>query len=193
MRLQSLLFLIIGFAVGYGVVFTWTKEKAPELVRTTVRPLFDQSAMDARPKPPLDMALVQRLQDRLKENPADFEALRELGNIHFDQENFGEAISWYTRALKVKPNEANVLTDLGTAYYYSDRFENAIAEFNKALALDPSHSQALFNLGVALVQSRNDVDGAIRSWETLIATNPNDPRIGMVKEQLEKLKERQKK
>ena len=32
MRLQAWLFLVIGFAIGFGGLYTWTKQRAPDVV-----------------------------------------------------------------------------------------------------------------------------------------------------------------
>ncbi len=141
------------------------------------------------PPPPIDMARVQLLQDELKANPKNFEAMAEMGNIQFDQKNFKQAVDWYTRALDVRPDDINLRTDLGTAMFYDNRFDDAIAEFKKTLETNPAHPQALFNIGVALVHGKNDMQGALQYWEKLVETNPNYSQINIVKEQIRVLKE----
>ena len=135
------------------------------------------------------MARVQLLQDELKANPKNVEALAELGNIQFDQKNFKQAVDWYNKALDVRPDDVNLRTDLGTAMFYDNRFDDAIAEFKKTLETNSGHPQALFNIGVALVHGKNDLQGALQYWEKLVETNPNYSQINIVKEQIRLLKE----
>ena len=135
------------------------------------------------------MARVQALQEQLKTDPKNFEALTELGNMQFDQKNYKEAANWYTKALEVRPDELDLRTDLGTALFYDNRFDDAIAQFKETLARNPTHPQALFNIGVALVHGKNDLQNALQYWEKLVETNPNYPEINIVKEQIRIVKE----
>jgi cytochrome c-type biogenesis protein CcmH/NrfG len=47
----------------------------------------------------------------------------------------------------------------------------------------------MFNIGVALVHGKNDLTGALQYWERMVETNPNDPQINLVKEQIRLVKE----
>ena len=197
MRLQAWLFLLIGFALGFGGIYTWTKHRAPEVVRATPIPVdphvpTEQAARaSSSAPPPVDMTRVQELRAKIQANPKDFDALVELGNIHFEQENFNDAIELYEKALAERPDDVNLRTDLATAMYYQRRFDEAIAQFNLALRQDPTHAQTLFNLGVAMLHGKNDPESALKYWEKLIETNPTHPQVGFVKEQIQQLKERQ--
>lgn len=82
----------------------------------------------------------------------DLDAIRGLGNVHFDREEYGKAVEAYTRYLKLKPDDANVRTDLGTMYLYGGDSKKAIVEYDKVLARDPQFYQAHYNLGIAYAQ-----------------------------------------
>jgi cytochrome c-type biogenesis protein CcmH/NrfG len=200
MRLQRWLFLLIGFGIGFAALYTWTKQRAPAVVRATPLPVdphvptnLGGGGAESQPAPPpVDMARVQELTQKIKQNPQDFDSIVELANLNFDQRNFNEAINLYKRALEVRPDALNVRTDMGTAMFYQDRFDDAIAQFQLTLQSDPSNAQALFNMGVAMLHGKNDAAGALASWEKLVATNPNHPQASFVKEQIQKLKEQQK-
>jgi tetratricopeptide (TPR) repeat protein len=77
------------------------------------------------------------------------DAIRGLGNVHFDREEYAKAIERYTQYLDAKPDDVSVRTDLGTMYLYSHQADRAIAEYEKALGVDPRFYQAYFNLGIA--------------------------------------------
>jgi cytochrome c-type biogenesis protein CcmH/NrfG len=202
MRSQSLLFLMIGFVIGFAGLYTWTKQRAPEKVRAMplevdphvpteeLRGLAGGRASEP-PAPPVDMRQVEQLTARIKQNPKDFESLVELGNINFDQRNFDDAIALYKRALEVRPNAANVRTDMGTAMFYQNRFDEAVVEFQEVLKTDPTNAQTLFNLGVTMLHGKNDPKSALLYWEKLIETNPNHPQAELVRDQIQKLKEQQ--
>ncbi|MGH7859945.1 MAG: tetratricopeptide repeat protein, partial [Candidatus Binatia bacterium] len=52
----------------------------------------------------------------LEIDPKNTDALRGIGNVHFDREEHGKAVESYSEYLKLKPGDANVRTDLGTMY-----------------------------------------------------------------------------
>jgi len=203
MRRDSLVFLVIGFAVGFALLYFWIKDRAPQMLGAmatlgTAQAASPQSGAGADSDssmpapPPVDMAQVQELQSRLKTNPKDYDALIGLGNIDYDQRNFPEAATYYTKALEIRPNEIDVRTDLGTVLLYSQKYDEAMAQFQKSLAINPNHPQTLFNMGVLMLHGKNDPKGAIQMWQKLIDTNPDFPQIAMVKQQLDALKNAQK-
>ena len=72
MRRDSILFVAAGFAVGFGALYFWTKQREPQIVNAIPSRLLLPSAAAApeppEPQgqiPPVDMAEVQRLQDRV--------------------------------------------------------------------------------------------------------------------------------
>src|SRR5262245_59139198 len=175
MQKQAWAFLLIGFAIGFGLFYTWTKQRAPEIVRTMPLPVGSGPAAaqpSEPPPPPVDMARVRQLEEDIKRDPKNFDAFVELGNIQFDQKKFKDAAELYTKALELRPGELNLRIGLGTAMFYDNRFDDAIAEFRKTLEMNPNHPQALCNIGVALVHGKNDLRGALESWEKLVETNP---------------------
>jgi cytochrome c-type biogenesis protein CcmH/NrfG len=198
MRVQAWLFLMIGFGIGFAGLYTWTKQRAPDVVRATpmaVDPHVPTELAGGRGAgdavPSVDMARVQELRAKIQGNPEDFDSLVELANINFDQQLFDDAIELYRRALQLRPDAVNVRTDLGTAMFYERRFDDAIAEFNVALKQNPTDAQTLFNLGVAMLQGKNDPQAALRYWEKLVETNPGHPQTSFVQEQIRQLKEQQ--
>jgi cytochrome c-type biogenesis protein CcmH/NrfG len=199
MRKDSLAFILIGFVIGFAALYTYTKDRAPSVVKAT--PRMPEGMSQSNPTggqqppaaPPVDMARVNQLQQVLKDDPRDFAALVEMGNVSFNQRNYEEAMAFYRKALEVNPNDVDVRTDLGTTLFFANRFDEAIGEFHKSLEMNPSHPQTLFNLGVALLQGKNDPAGAVQMWEKLIQTNPNYPQADLVKEQIAIVKERTKK
>jgi cytochrome c-type biogenesis protein CcmH/NrfG len=199
MRVQRWLFLLIGFAVGFAALYTWTKQRAPDVVKALpleVDPNVPTqlAAPNSEPAaPPVDMARVKALTDKIKQNPRDFESIVELGSINFDQKRYDDAIKLYTKALEIRPDSLNVRTDMGTAMFYLNRFDDAIATFQDVLKTAPNDAQALFNLGVAMLHGKNDPKRALEYWEKLVETNPDHPQAAFVREQIQKLKEQQKK
>jgi cytochrome c-type biogenesis protein CcmH/NrfG len=195
MRLQRFLFLLIGFAIGFAGLYTWTKQRAPDVVRATPLPVDPNVPTDLSggSRSGVDTARIQELTQKIKQNPNDFDSIVELGNLNFDQKNYDDAINLYKKALEIRPGAANVRTDMGTAMFYQNRFDEAVAEFQTILKSDPNDAQALFNLGVTMLHGKNDPQHALEYWQRLVDTNPNHPQAPLVREQIRKLKEQQKK
>ncbi len=103
----------------------------------------------------------------------NLDALRGLGNIHFDREEYGDAVKSYVRYLEVKPDDSNVRTDLGTMYLYSGDGEKAVGEYQKVIEREPGFFQAHFNLGIALAKQGNQAK-ALEAFEKAKTLAPDD-------------------
>lgn len=117
-------------------------------------------------------ARILKLEAFLKENPDNAGAWVRLGNLFFDTSRFKDAIEAYERSLVLAPGNANVITDLGVMYRRNGNPEKAVQAFDRAIAADPVHETARFNKGVVLMHDLNDLPGAIKAWEGLLAVNP---------------------
>jgi len=82
----------------------------------------------------------------------DLGALRGLGNVHFDRDEYRQAVESYERYLAIKPDDLSVHTDLGTMYLYGGNLDKALVEYRQVLAKDPKFYQAQYNIGIALAQ-----------------------------------------
>ncbi len=137
-----------------------------------------------------DATFVQNeaaLRASVQSNPADLNALIELGNLYYDHGRYRDAIEWYGKALDIDPKNADVRTDRGTSYWSLGQADAAIAEFQKALQSDPSHAQTLYNLGVVYLNGKNNASEAKKAWERLLATNPNYPDRAKLQQQIASL------
>jgi len=91
--------------------------------------------------------------------PNDLDALRGVGNVYYDFEEFDKAIEYYQKYLALSPDDASVRTDLGTMYLYSNNIDRAISEYQAVIAKKPDFFQAYFNLGIAY-QEKGDSEQA---------------------------------
>lgn len=103
----------------------------------------------------------------------NLDALRGLGNVHFDREQYAQAVDFYTRYLALKPDDLNARTDLGTMYFYGGDADKAIAEYDKAIAQDATFYQAHFNRGIAYAK-RGDSSRALGSLRRALDLAPDD-------------------
>src|SRR5205823_7978347 len=67
MRAQSLIFLLVGFAIGFAGIYTWTKQRAPAVVKATPLPVDPNIPTEALnnpgepPPPPIDEKRLKEL------------------------------------------------------------------------------------------------------------------------------------
>ncbi len=133
---------------------------------------------------------ISQLEEIVRKDPRNYQALVQLGNDYFDIGEAQKSVDAYQRALAVKGDDPNVLTDMGVMYRQLKDFPKAIAAFRKAAAASPTHPQSRLNLGVVLMHDLNDIPGAIAAWEDFLRIAPNDPNAENIRRSLEELKGR---
>lgn len=74
---------------------------------------------------------IQTLQTRLVDNPADAEALRDLGAIYLRARQFTEANGYLERAFAINPDDAKTLFNLGLANETLAKRETALRLYEK--------------------------------------------------------------
>ena len=97
------------------------------------------------------------------------------GNTHYKAKEYDAALEAYQSAVIDRPEDAISHYNLGTALYQKKQFEQAANEFRRSLdAVDLSYrAQGYYNLGNAQIQL-NDIEGAIRSYKSVLRLNPAD-------------------
>jgi cytochrome c-type biogenesis protein CcmH/NrfG len=131
---------------------------------------------------------IAQLEDIVKKDPKNYQALVQIGNDYFDLGEAQKSVDAYTRALAIKGDDPNVLTDLGVMYRQLKDFPNALAAFRKAAAAGPTHPQSRMNIGVVLMHDMNDRQGAIAAWEDFLRVAPNDPNAENIRRSLEEMR-----
>jgi cytochrome c-type biogenesis protein CcmH/NrfG len=112
----------------------------------------------------------------------------QLGNLYSDAERYDEAIPWYSEALKLDPKNPNVSTDLGIAYYMTNQFDRALGQFDQSLKLDPKHLKTLLNIGVVRAFGKQDLPGAQKVWEQVVAIAPQSEEAQRAQRALESIR-----
>jgi len=131
---------------------------------------------------------ITQLEEALKRDPENLQALISLGNAYFDTNQERKAIGTYQKALKIDPKNADVRTDMGIMYRNIKDYDSAVREFRQAAKDNPNHVNSRFNLAIVLQKDKNDIPGAIAAWEDFLRVAPTDERASMAKAQLEQLK-----
>lgn len=188
MRADAIVFAVAGSLFGLIIGWVLGTQNAAGSVRAAAPAAQAAPATAGAPAqapPPLDQSRVQALQTVAQGDPKNVESRVQLGNLFFDSEQYPQAITWYEQAFALNPADPNVSTDLGVAYYYTNQPDRALAQFEKSLAADPRHTKTLLNVGIVRAFGKNDLPGAAKAWEEVVALSPDSPEGQAAKKGLE--------
>ena len=122
-------------------------------------------------------ASITGLEEKLKQNPNDFDGWVMLGQSYFVMRNFDDAKQAYIKASTLVSNaDPNVLVQIAEASAYSNSEQFGVYEkdlLDKALQIDPDNERALWYAGYADYTSL-DYEGAVAHWEELVRQVPDD-------------------
>ena len=118
--------------------------------------------------PPVD-ELVERLAQRLADNPRDVEGWTMLGRSYQMLQSYDKALAAFARARELEPQNPDLMVFYAENLALS-RDGNLMGEperfVSRALAIDPSHQNGLWLKGLAARQ-RGDAATALESWRRL--------------------------
>ena len=188
MKSESIAFGVAGIA--FGLIAGWiigtqqaTSRQPPAQAATASAPAQANTRAAV-----LDESKVTALKSVAEREPSNAKPRIDLGNLYFDAERYDDAITWYEAAVKLAPRDVNLNTDLGVCYYYTNQPDKALAQFDKSLAIDPKHAKTLLNLGIVRAFGKQDLAGATRAWEQVMAIDPNSPEGQAAKRALDTLR-----
>jgi cytochrome c-type biogenesis protein CcmH len=124
-------------------------------------------------------AMVNRLAERLKNEPDDAEGWRMLAHSYETLRRFDAAVDAYRHLIALEPNNANELTDAAVALGMTlnqDLSGEPERLIDRALAINPNHVQALALKGSAAYE-RGDYAQAIPPWKKILAMVPQDSEM----------------
>ena len=193
MKPESLVFAAAGAL--FGLIAGWILgAQQATLGPPTAAPVAAQSqpaqpaGQTAQAPPQLDQAEVDRLLKAAAAAPTSASPRSALGNLYFDAERYQDATQWYEAALKLDPNNADVSTDLGVSYYYLNQPDRALAQFDHSLQIDAKHTKTLLNVGIVRAFGKQDLAGAAKAWEQVLALAPASPEGQAAKRALDAMK-----
>lgn len=192
--MMAVLCLAVGFAVGYLLHGSAGGGSAAPVAaeQQMGAPATAPGAAAGQPQQPTAEQLKAEADRRaapllakLKSNPKDVSALRQVGNLYYDAKVFPTAIEYYQKVLAIDPHSSPVRTDMATAMFFTGDIDHSIAEFDIALKDDPRNGNALFNRGIVKWQGKMDIDGALADWHKLLKENPNYQNAAQVRKYIE--------
>jgi len=137
-------------------------------------------------------ANIQKLADRLKQNPNDVQGWTMLARSYMMQERFSDAASAYEKLTALNANDADAWADYAEALALANDQNLAgkpTEALNRALKIDPKHPKALDLAGSAAFQAQ-DYQKAIDYWQQLLRSLPaGSEEMRTITEQISKAKE----
>ena len=190
---RVILFVVIALLVGFIAGAIAGIKYASNDVR---RPVAQMAQPEGGPAPqsgpapqPVSAEEINMLENAVKADPNNLNALVRLGNIYFDANQPQKAIEAYERALKINPKNGDVRTDMAIMYRNLKDYDRAIKELKQAGADDPKHTNSRYNLGIILLHDKKDFKGAIAAWEDFLKIEPVGERADMIRGRLAQLRE----
>ena len=148
---------------------------APLLALAIYFAVGNPNGLDPRPREvnigmPEIEAMVERLADRLAQNPEDLEGWKMLGRSYTVIGKFGEASKAYAQAARRAPRDPQLLADLADAIAMA-RGQSMKGEPEelvlRALQIDPKNVKALALAGTA-AYDRQDFKAAAEFWQRML-------------------------
>ncbi|XP_057899404.1 small glutamine-rich tetratricopeptide repeat-containing protein beta isoform X1 [Melospiza georgiana] len=109
----------------------------------------------------------------LPEGVVKADQLKDEGNNHMKEENYGAAVDCYTRAIELDPNNAVYYCNRAAAQSKLNNFREAIKDCESAIAIDPKYSKAYGRMGLALT-SVNKYEEAVTSYQKALDLDPEN-------------------
>lgn len=125
--------------------------------------------------PPMEV-LVQRLEERMAENPGNIEGWVMLGRTYFMMRRPEDALAAITKAYELAPENPDVMLAYAEALAATsdNSLEGKPAELiEQVIARDPQNTSALWLLGMLYYQ-RGQYASASTAWERVLATMAPD-------------------
>lgn len=189
MTRDSLVFGLAGTI--FGVLLGWiigSQQAGPPVAPPAPAPAAASNPSGTAAAPSLDTARLAQLQQQAAAEPANASVRSQIGNLFFDAQQYDQAATWYEQSLALDPKNIDVSTDLGVAYYSMNRADQALAQFEKSLALDPRHLKTLLNQGIVRAFGKQDLKGAVESWQKVVAIAPSSEEAKRAQQGLEGVK-----
>ena len=93
--------------------------------------------------------------------------------MHYDKEDYDNALTVYRNALDLDPHSAKIHCNLGFLYWGKGDLEEAMREYKHAITYDDTYAIAYNNLGVIYLDDLGRVKEAVEMFKKAVENNPN--------------------
>lgn len=186
--------LAIGLAIGFFIRGSAPKASSAPVAQAAPQQLQNKPA-GQQPMPTL--ADMKRMADKqaapllatLQTDPKNVATLNKTALTYKAAHQFKEAITYFQKALAIDPKNIPIRDDMASCMYYTGDVNGALSELNKSLSYDPKHAGTLMNLGIIKWKGKDDVAGAIATWQTLLKLNPDFPQKDKIEQLIAEAKQ----
>jgi tetratricopeptide (TPR) repeat protein len=132
---------------------------------------------------PLEAAIWKRWSET-QDDDARFPFSRGLESL--EEQEFKEALRYFTEAARRAPNFAEAWNKKATVEYLLGDYAASVASIERTLAPEPKHFGALSGLGLINLQLDRE-EAALKAFEAALAVHPN---LSSVKARVKQLKDK---
>lgn len=134
----------------------------------------DLSAMGMGQPPVVDQERVDELTAAIEADPANIDAMSDLGLLYYDAALFDESVKWQMEILEQDPENVDALLAVGVSYFSLNQNDEALEYWMKAAELAPDTPEPWYNLGfLYLSMDPPDYDKAEEAWATVVEVAPD--------------------
>ncbi len=165
--------LIIGMIIGFFGANNLNKSVESES-KSVVNPALPQVnnvvVRDQHSTSGAMMPEIAQTLDKAQNEPNNFEAQIQAGDLYLKIQNFTKALEFYETANKLKPDNYEIIVKLGNVYFDSQQYETAETWYAKALGIKPNDVGVRTDYGITFLE-RNDPARAIQEFQTSLKTD----------------------
>ncbi|MFH1661517.1 MAG: tetratricopeptide repeat protein [Candidatus Falkowbacteria bacterium] len=181
-NIEILVLGVIGILTVVNLtVFYLGREKKDDGDKANIK--TGQVEVDWKLKGDFQEALVET-EKRLKDDPGDFDSVKQLAIIKYNLRDYDGAIDAYNQMVKNNMNDFFALNGLANCYRDKKEYKDAEEYYMKAIEVNKSFTVAYNNLSIIL-QDQEKMNEAIEILQQGIEANPFSEEL---KSALEKIK-----
>lgn len=152
MNKNKYLFGLIGLAAGFLISFFAIKSineseapTTPTSPTSTAAPHPGAGGSDSQAQQGM-MANVSGTLEKAKNNPTDFNAQVDAARVHYQINQFAEAIEYLKKAHELQPDNVNVTATIGNLYFEEKKYVDAEQWYSMALKSKPDETELYVEL-----------------------------------------------
>ncbi|HEV7843763.1 MAG TPA: tetratricopeptide repeat protein [Pyrinomonadaceae bacterium] len=189
MSKDNILFAIIGVLLGFIIGFMFANnanqqgaKPRPTSASTSQgnlppdHPPLPSNAVADQPGSSQQAAMpgVQAAIEKARNEPDNFEAQKQAGEMFYQIQRWDEAIDFWLKANKLKPDDYETIVHLGNAYFEAGKYALAEQWYTSALTKNPNDVGVRTDLGTTfMARTPPDFVRAIKEYRRSLEINPN--------------------
>ena len=182
--LFSIIGVLLGFIIGFMFANNANQQAAKPRAATAQAPqgnlppdhpqlpsnaVADQSGAQTGAMPAVQAAI-----EKARNEPDNFEAQKQAGEMFYRIQRWNEAIDYWLKANKLKPDDYETIVSLGNVYFESGKYELAEQWYSSALIKKPDDVNVRTDLGTTfMARTPPDFDRAIKEYKRSLELDPN--------------------